>query len=262
MTQKIKTVLVTGASRGIGRGIAVALAGAGYSVAVNYAGNRSAAEETVQLCRAAGRLEGQAFASFQADISIPDDRSRLLSAVTGHFGEFHGLINNAGVAPEQRLDLLSLTEESLDRLNSINLKGPLFLTQETANLWLENSRGPDDVRNIIFITSVSSTMVSLNRGDYCITKAGLSMSVQLFARRLADENISVFEIRPGIIRTDMTSAVQEKYDTLIGDGLVPQRRWGLPEDIGKAAASLMSGSFAYSTGSVIHVDGGLHIPLL
>ena len=262
MKSEVKTVLVTGASRGIGRGIAIALSFAGFSVAINYAGNKSAAEETRQMCYSAKKTSGQDFAVFQADISKSEDRTRLINQVIGHFGDFHGLVNNAGVAPEKRLDLLSLSEESLDRLYSVNLKGPLFLTQEVSNLWLERERSIGDIRNIIFISSVSSTMTSLNRGDYCITKAGLSMSVQLFARRLAKERISVFEIRPGIIRTDMTGGVQEKYDGLIQDGLVPQKRWGEAEDVGKAAAALLSGGFAYSTGSVIHVDGGLHIPTL
>ncbi len=253
-------VLVTGGSRGIGRGIAVQLASAGFSVAVNFAGNRAAAEETVKICRNNAQNTEQQFDLFQADISLAEDRERLIDEVAARFGKLRGLVNNAGVAPLERGDLLDLKEESLDRLIGINLKGAFFLTQSVARRWTgEEEPGG---RNIVFITSVSSEMVSVNRGDYCMTKSALSMAVQLYARRLAAEGIGVFEIRPGIIRTDMTAGVQEKYDRLIAEGLVPQKRWGTPEDIGTAVASLMRGDFGYATGSVIHLDGGLHIPEL
>ncbi len=257
-----KTVLVTGSSRGIGRGIALEMAGRGFNVAVNYSGNKEAAAETLALCRERAQSEDQVFKAFQADISIREHRTRLLQEVIEGFGDFHGLINNAGVAPKERLDLLEMGEESFDRLMTINLKGAFFLTQEVSRYWLSKDSFRKDFRSIVFVTSVSSEMISINRGEYCIAKTGLSMSAKLFARRLAAENIGVYEIRPGIIQTDMTGGVKDKYDKLISDGLVPQRRWGFPDDIGRAAASLVQGDFAYSTGSVIHVDGGLHIPEL
>ena len=256
-----KTILVTGSSRGIGRGIALELASQGYNVAVNYAGNAAAADESLRLCREAAASPDQDFAAFQGDISNAAHRKALIKDIISHFGDFHGLINNAGVAPKERLDLLEMKEESFDRLINTNLKGSLFLSQEAVKHWmgLPKDRG---FRSLIFITSVSSEMVSLNRGEYCIAKSGLSMTAQLFARRLAPENIGVYELRPGIIQTDMTGTVKEKYDKLIAEGLVPQKRWGQAEDLGKAAASLVKGDFAYSPGSVIHVDGGLHIPEL
>ncbi len=262
MSTAAPTILVTGASRGIGRGIALKLASAGFSVAVNYAGNRQAAKETIELCRQIASNSNQEFDLFQADISLSENREQLISDVIERFGDFQGLVNNAGVAPLERGDLLNLKEESLDRLIGINLKGAFFLTQSVALRWTGDKKENTTGRNIVFITSVSAEMVSVNRGDYCMTKSALSMAVQLYARRLAAEGIGVFEIRPGIIRTDMTAGVQEKYDRLIGEGLVPQRRWGTPEDIGRTVAALMSGDFGYATGSVIHVDGGLHIPEL
>ena len=257
-----KTVLVTGSSRGIGRGIAIEMAGRGFNVAVNYSGNRDAASETLELCREKALDSDQVFKAFQADISIKEDRSRLLEEVIDAFGDFHSLVNNAGVAPKERLDLLEMSEESFDRLMTINLKGAFFLSQEVSRYWLSKESFRSDFRSLIFVTSVSSEMVSINRGEYCIAKTGLSMSAKLFARRLAAENIGVYEIRPGIIKTDMTGGVKEKYDKLISGGLVPQKRWGFPSDIGSAAASLVQGDFAYSSGSVINVDGGLHIPEL
>ncbi len=257
-----KTVLVTGSSRGIGRGIAIEMAGRGFNVAVNYSGNRDAASETLELCLEKALDSDQVFKAFQADISIKEDRSRLLEEVIDAFGDFHSLVNNAGVAPKERLDLLEMSEESFDRLMTINLKGAFFLSQEVSRYWLSKESFRSDFRSLIFVTSVSSEMVSINRGEYCIAKTGLSMSAKLFARRLAAENIGVYEIRPGIIKTDMTGGVKEKYDKLISGGLVPQKRWGFPSDIGSAAASLVQGDFAYSSGSVINVDGGLHIPEL
>lgn len=259
---KSRTILVTGSSRGIGRGIAVTLAARGFDVAVNYAGNREAAEETLRLCREASGPGRGRFAAFRGDISSRGDRERLLKEVVNEFGDLHGLVNNAGVAPARRRDILEMEEDSFDRLIDTNLKGSFFLSQAAARHWLSLPPGERGFRSLIFITSVSSEMVSLNRGEYCMAKAGLSMAVSLFASRLAADGIGVYEIRPGIIQTDMTSAVTERYDALISDGLVPQKRWGYPEDIGRAAAALISGEMPYSTGSVIHVDGALHIPSL
>ncbi len=262
MNQIGRNVLVTGASRGIGRGIAVALAAAGHSVAVNCAGNLKAAEETVSICESVKQFDEQKFLIYKADISVKEDRSRMLKDAVNDFGEIHSLVNNAGIAPKNRTDLLQMSEDSLDDLLSVNLKGGFFLTQELSNIWLKQEPESSENRSIIFITSISAETVSLNRGDYCIAKAGLSMTVKLFARRLAEENISVFEVRPGIIMTDMTAGIKDKYEELINHGLVPQRRWGTPEDIGKAVNALVSDNFIYSTGSVINVDGGLHVPEL
>ena len=231
-------------------------------MAVNFAGNAAAADETLRLCREAAVNPDQEFAAFQGDISNSNDRKALIKNVRTRFGDFHGLINNAGVAPKERLDLLDMKEESFDRLIETNLKGSFFLSQEAVRYWMTLPAGDRGFRSLIFISSVSAEMVSLNRGEYCIAKSGLSMTAQLYARRLASENIAVYELRPGIILTDMTGAVKEKYDKQIAEGLVPQKRWGQPEDLGKAASSLVKGDFAYSTGSVIHVDGGLHIPEL
>lgn len=257
-----QTILVTGSGRGIGRGIALTLAERGFSVAVHYAGNRRSAEETLALCRRAAEGGPGRFALFQGDISLREDRRRLLDEVREEMGEIHGLVNNAGIAPKERRDILDMEEDSFDRLMETNLKGTFFLSRELAKEWLARpaeERGP---RSLLFITSVSSEMTSLNRGEYCIAKAGLSMAAGLFSARLAGEGVRVYEIRPGIIRTDMTAGVTEKYDELIRGGLVPQKRWGLPEDIGKTAAALLAGDLPYSTGSVIHVDGGLHMPRL
>jgi 3-oxoacyl-[acyl-carrier protein] reductase len=264
MAMDKKVILVTGSSRGIGRGIAIKLAEKGFDVAVNYAGNKEAAEETLKQCREAALESGHSsrFEAFKGDISDTESRKNLLDAVVLHFGDLHGLVNNAGVAPRERRDILDMTEESFDRLIGTNLKGSFYLSQAVSNYWLSLPSEKRGFRSLIFITSVSAEMVSVNRGEYCMAKAGLSMACKLFARRLADENIGVYEIRPGIILTDMTGAVKGKYDSLIADGLVPQKRWGYPEDIGKAAASLVGGDFSFSTGSVIHVDGALHISAL
>ncbi|QEN08749.1 3-ketoacyl-ACP reductase [Oceanispirochaeta crateris] len=264
MAHKQKVILVTGSSRGIGRGIAQKLAEKGFSVAVNYAGNREAAEETLSLCREAAEKSGHTgkFEAFQGDISDSASRQTLLDSVIRHFGDIHGLVNNAGVAPKERKDILEMTEDSFDRLMGTNLKGSFYMSQLVSKYWMTLPSEERGFRSLIFITSVSAEMVSINRGEYCMAKAGLSMATKLFARRLAEENIGVYELRPGIILTDMTGAVKEKYDSLIAEGLVPQKRWGYPEDIGKAIASLAAEDFPFSTGSVIHVDGGLHISSL
>lgn len=255
-----KTILVTGGSRGIGRGICLSLASNGFSVLINYAENETAALETQQLCIQAAIDPSQSFHILKADVSDTQMRNQLIEQAFTATGSLDGLINNAGVAPLQRADLLDMSEESFDRLMHINLRGPVFLTQQIAKRWKEADSLQG--KTIIFITSVSANMVSVNRAEYCISKAGLGMASSLFAARLAGEGALVYEIRPGIIKTDMTCAVQQKYDTLVEQGIVPQMRWGLPEDIGRTVNSLMQGGMPFSTGTVITVDGGLSISRL
>jgi NAD(P)-dependent dehydrogenase (short-subunit alcohol dehydrogenase family) len=254
------SALITGASRGIGRGIAITLAKAGtHDIMVNYAGNEAAAKECQALCLEAGagkiRVE-----ICQGDISVEADRQRLLGAVKSAFGRLDLLVNNAGVAPNVRADLLDAGEESFDRLITINLKGPYFLTQAAAKWMIESPEAFP--RAIVNVTSISAYTASVNRGDYCIAKAGLSMMTKLFAARLAEYRIGVFEIRPGVIETDMTGPVKEKYDKLFAEGLTPINRWGRPDDIGRAVVAVSSGAFSYSTGEVINVDGGFHLRVL
>lgn len=261
MSTSSPVVLVTGAGRGIGRGVAVQLAAAGYSVGVNYRSNAEAAEATVEECRSYAAHKEQLFFALQGDVGEKESRNSLVEHTLSLFGRIDGLVNNAGVAPLERNDIVDATEESFERLMRINLQGPYFLTQKVVNYWLQAK--PKALLSggfkVVFVTSISADTVSLNRGEYCVSKAGAAMAVQLWARRLAGKNVQVYEVRPGIIETDMTKGVKQKYDPLIADGMVPQRRWGYPEDIGKAVRSLIEGDMAFSTGSVIHVDGGFHI---
>jgi NAD(P)-dependent dehydrogenase (short-subunit alcohol dehydrogenase family) len=252
-----KNALVTGASRGIGRGIAIELARAGWRVALNYAGNAAAAAEAVALVEQNG---GTAFA-VQGDIAQADDRTRLVEETISRCGRIDLLVNNAGIAPAVRADLLEATEESFDRLCAVNLKGPFFLTQQVARKMLKQDRDAEGFRGrIVNITSISVYAASVNRGDYCMVKAGLAMMTKLFADRLANDGINVYEIRPGVIATDMTAAVKEKYDRLILEqGLTPLRRWGRPEDIGRAVRAIAEDRFPFSTGAVFDVDGGFHL---
>jgi len=259
--------LITGASRGIGRGIALELAKSGHDLVVNFAGNEAAARQTAADCIAAANAVGRVVRAeiCQADISRAEDRLRLVEFALKAFGRIDLLVNNAGVAPAERTDLLAASEDSFDRLIGINTKGPFFLTQLVARQMIEQTPHPNAAaRNpaIVTITSVSAYTASVNRGDYCISKAGLSMLTSLFAARLAGHGIGVFEIRPGIIATDMTGPVKEKYDQLIAGGLTPIQRWGTPADVGKAVAAIASGAFPFSTGDVINVDGGFHLRTL
>lgn len=248
------TALVTGSSRGIGRGIALQLAEDGWHVVVNYCGNQQAAEETCAAVREAG---GQAI-PVRGDISKAEDRQGLLAATLEWTGSIELLVNNAGIAPTVRADILEADEDSFDTLITVNLKGPYFLTQAVARQMLQQpERG-----QIINISSLSAYAASVNRGDYCISKAGLGMMTSLFAARLADDGIRVYEVRPGVIATDMTGAVKEKYDALIANGLSPIKRWGQPEDIGRAVRAIARGDFPFSTGEVINVDGGFHMKVL
>jgi 3-oxoacyl-[acyl-carrier protein] reductase len=257
--------LITGASRGIGRGIALELARLGHDLIINFAGNTVAAEQTAGDCLSIAQAGGKTIRAeiCQADISVSADRQKLIEFTKVKFGRLDLLVNNAGVAPEVRADILEASEESFDRLIAINVKGPYFLTQLAAKWMLENvaqQASPGTRRpKIITVSSVSAYTASTNRGDYCVSKAALSMLTPLFASRLAEHGINVFEIRPGIIATDMTGPVKEKYDKLIADGLTPIQRWGTPEDIGKAVAAIAQDLLPFSTGEVINVDGGFHL---
>lgn len=251
--------LVTGASRGIGRSIALALAGAGYDVVVNYASNHEAARHVVEEVHRLGRRS----LAVQADISKADQRRRLVERALEQFHRIALLVNNAGIAPRQRVDILEAGEESFDEVLAVNLKGPYFLTQLVARSMIEAKRqDPTFQPRIVTITSVSATASSPNRGEYCVAKAGLSMMNRLFAHRLAEYGIPVLEIRPGIIDTDMTGPVRERYDRLIDEGMVPFRRWGSGEDVARLVVAVALGHLDFSTGSCIYVDGGLHIPRL
>ncbi len=254
-----RVALVTGGTRGIGLGVARALAADGFDLAL--CGVREEAEVSAAL--EAVRAAGASAAYFRADLGERAARARLVEAVRERFPRLHVLVNNAGVAPRERADILDASEESFERLLRTNLQGPYFLTQAVARFMLEQKRSdPAWSGCIVNVTSMSAAVASTNRGEYCVSKAGLAMASRLWAVRLAGEGIPVYEVRPGIIRTDMTAAVAEKYDRLIGEGLIPQGRWGEPEDVGRVVAALARGDAAYSTGSVIDVDGGLTIPRL
>lgn len=257
-------VVVTGSSRGIGKAVALQLAKAGYAVAITYAGNKAAAEETVKECYALAPHKDIPFSAFQLDVGSKESRSTLVDAVYKHFGSIDALVNNAGMAPRIRADITEASEESFEEIIATNLQGPYFLTQAVAKRWLA-SMEPSKIesgRKVVFVTSVSAQTVSVNRGDYCISKAGLSMAASLWAARLAPDGIQVYEVRPGIVATDMTAKVKEKYDHLIAEGLIPQNRWGSGEDTAKAVEAILGGALAYSTGTIIHTDGGMHIPQL
>jgi NAD(P)-dependent dehydrogenase (short-subunit alcohol dehydrogenase family) len=257
--------LITGASRGIGRGIALELAKAGWDLAINFAGNAAAAKQTAKDCASLAKMNGQTIRAevCQADISVAADRRKLIDFTRDTFHRLDLLVNNAGVAPQVRADILEAGEESFDRLININVKGPYFLTQLAARWMIEqqHARGASSsvAPQIVTISSVSAYTASTNRGDYCVAKAALSMLTPLFATRLAEHGIRVYEIRPGIIATDMTDAVKDKYDRLIADGLTPIKRWGSPEDIGKAIVAIAQGLLPFSTGEVVNVDGGFHL---
>lgn len=254
-----KVAFVTGGSRGIGLGIAEHLARNGFDLAIN--GVRE--EESVREVLSHLQGMGAEVIYCQGDIASREAREVMLSKIKNHFGRLHVLVNNAGVAPKERRDILEATEESFQYVLSTNLQGAYFLTQGAANwMIMQKNTQADFWGCIVNVSSISATVVSVNRGEYCIAKAGLSMATQLFAARLGEFNIPVYEVRPGVIKTDMTAGVTEKYDRLIEGGLCVQKRWGFPDDVGKAVAALAKGDFAYSTGQVIMVDGGLTMPRL
>lgn len=251
-----RLALVTGAGRGIGRGIALALGRRGWFTVVNFRSNQEAADETVR----AVRREGGEAVAVQADVSLTEDRKRLVETIFDHYGRIDLLVNNAGMAPRQRLDILETTEASYDEVMATNLKGPFFLTQLVARqmIALLQSNSISEKPMIIDIGSISAYTSSPNRPEYCISKAGFGMMTLLFADALAKYGIPVYEIRPGIIETDMTAGVTTKYDALIAGGVTPIQRWGQPEDVGKAVIALTEGWFPFSTGEVFNVDGGFH----
>jgi NAD(P)-dependent dehydrogenase (short-subunit alcohol dehydrogenase family) len=262
--------LITGASRGIGRGIALELARLGYDLLINFARNETAAAQAAADCRQAAQAAGREIRAQcrRADIAVAAEREDLVGFAQAAFGHVDLLVNNAGVAPAARADILEATEDSFDRLIATNLKGPYFLTQRIAR-WMIGDRDrrkreplPHPAEKIIFVSSISAYTASVNRGDYCVTKAGVSMLTRLFAARLAGHGIGVYEVRPGIIATDMTGPVKDKYDALIAGGLTPIRRWGTPEDVGKAVSAIAQGLLPFSTGEVINVDGGFHLRTL
>ncbi|MGI6100252.1 MAG: 3-ketoacyl-ACP reductase [Lentisphaerae bacterium] len=251
--------LITGGSRGIGLGCALALAREGYDLAIAGRRPESDCREALDSLRAAGA--GVIYAV--CNVADRAAREALMAAVRTHYGRLNVLVNNAGMAPRERRDILEADEASFEELLRVNLMGPYFLTQAAAK-WMIAQREADAAFRgcIINVSSISATAVSLNRGEYCVSKAGVSMATQLWAARLAGYGLPVYEIRPGIIATDMTAGVRERYDKLIADGLVPERRWGTPGDIGRTVAALARGDLAYATGQVINMDGGLSIPRL
>jgi NAD(P)-dependent dehydrogenase (short-subunit alcohol dehydrogenase family) len=251
--------LVTGSRRGIGLGIARELAAQGFKVIVNSTSDPEAAANALDSLKTFGVECGYV----QADISDGHDRANLVSEIKKQYGRLDVLVNNAGVAPLVREDILIASEESFDRLMRINLKGPYFLTQAIANWMIAQKRANPDLRpKIINISSVSAFTASPSRGEYCVSKAGVSMMTALYAARLAEYGIGVFEIRPGVISTDMTAKVKDHYDELYAQGFTPINRWGYPEDIGRAVSAVALDHFPFSTGEVIHVDGGFHLRTL
>lgn len=254
-----QVALVTGGSRGIGLGIVEQLAMQGFYLAINGVRQEESVRDVIENIKALGAD----VIYCQGNIALGQDRKRIIHQVKTHFGRLNILVNNTGIAPKERQDILNASEESFDEVLSVNLKGNYFLTQEVANWMIEQKHAdPEFFGCIINVSSISATVASVNRGEYCISKAGISMATQLFAVRLGEFNISVYEVRPGVIDTDMTSGVKEKYDALIANGLCVQQRWGQPEDVGKVIGALATGSFPYSTGQVFMVDGGLTIPRL
>jgi NAD(P)-dependent dehydrogenase (short-subunit alcohol dehydrogenase family) len=255
--------IVTGGSRGIGRAIALDLAKLGFDLAISHfdltAGGRpdsAPARKAVQQLEAAGAV----CEALRADIADAEDRKNLIELARERFGRCDMLVNNAGMAPDERADILDAKEASFDRVLAVNLKGPYFLTQTTAKWMVDQAkRFPDRRYRIVNVSSISAYTSSPSRGEYCISKAAVSMMTKLYADRLAEYGIGVFEIRPGIIDTDMTKPVKGKYDKLIAEGLTPIKRWGLPEDVARAVGAIAEGRLDFSTGQVINVDGGFHL---
>ncbi len=251
-----RTALITGGTRGIGLGIAKSLAAKGYDLAVNGVRKKEEVEDVLGLLASLGA----SVIYCPGDVGNAADRQRIVATAWQELGRIDVLVNNAGVAPRKRVDILELDEEGFDYVVNINLKGTFFLSQLVARRMVSQRRADPEYKPcIITITSVSASVASTNRGEYCMAKAGLAMMTKLFAARLGEENIPVYEIRPGIIETDMTAAVKEKYDKLIEGGLTVEKRWGTPADIGAIVLVLAEGGIPYSTGQVIHADGGMGV---
>lgn len=249
-----RVALVTGGSRGIGYGVAQELAKSGFDVVIN---GRREASDVADAIKGLESL-GAKVLYCKCDVASRADHASMLASIKQTFGRLDVLVNNAGVAPDVRADILEAGEESFDRLIKINLRGPYFLTQSAAKWMVEQRQADAAFKGVIVnVSSVSATVASVNRGDYCISKAGVAMATQLWAVRLAEFGIDVFEVRPGIIATDMTSGVTEKYDKLIAGGLTLDKRWGTPQDVGRAVSVLARGDLSYATGQVLLVDGGL-----
>lgn len=254
-----KVALITGGSRGIGLGIAIELAKGGFQLAINGVRNEI---DVVPVLDELKRF-GTDVIYVQGDVSRKQDRQKIFDETMAKCGQIHVLVNNAGIAPRQRLDILKATEESFEEVIRTNLQGPYFLTQLVANqMVFQKQKAPGQFCCIINVSSISATVASINRGEYCISKAGIAMATKLWAARLGEFDIPVYEIQPGVIQTDMTAGVQEKYDRLFEQGLSVQKRWGTPEDVGKVAAAMASQDLPYSTGQVIQVDGGMTIQRL
>lgn len=266
--------LITGASRGIGRGIALELAKTGHDLVVNFAGNADGARATAADCVAAAKSAGKTIRAeiCQGDVGRAADRERLIAFTREQFGRLDLLVNNAGITSIGRRDILEAREDEFDALMAINLKGPYFLSQLAANWMIELGKAADfrpqtsdsSPRSgyrpkIVIVSSISGYAVSTNRGDYCMAKAALGMMTKLYATRLADHGINVYEVCPGVIASDMTAPVKEKYDKLFAEGLAPIRRWGTPEDVGRAITAIALDYLPYSTGETINVDGGFHV---
>lgn len=258
-TSSRPVALVTGGTRGIGLGIARCLAKEGFDLAVNGMREASAVADAISELTQLGAKTVYC----RGNLGVSADRKKMIEDVRQQFGRLHVLVNNAGMAPRERRDILEATEESFDEVISTNLKGTYFLSQLAANWMIAQKKENSSFAGMIInVSSISATVASVNRGEYCVSKAGMSMATQLFAARLGEFDIPVYEVRPGVINTDMTSGVKEKYDKLIDGGLTVQKRWGQPDDVGKVVAALATGRFPYSTGQVIMVDGGLTIPRL
>jgi len=254
-----KLAFITGGTRGIGLGTARELAKAGFNLALNGLRDETHVKPVlVELSKF-----GVEVTYFKGNISKSSDRKQMVEKIINRFGKINILINNAGIAPTERKDILDATEESFENVLNVNLQGPYFLTQLVAKEMIDQKKLlPDEFFCIINISSVSAIMASVNRGEYCISKAGIAMATKLWATRLGEFDIPVYEIQPGIIRTDMTIDVQEKYDCLFRNGLAVQSRWGTPEDVGKVAVAMAIGSMPYSTGQVVSVDGGISVSRL
>jgi NAD(P)-dependent dehydrogenase (short-subunit alcohol dehydrogenase family) len=263
--EKFKVALITGSTHGIGKAIAIKLANERLNVVLNGTSTKKLPSEYLEKLTEIYKNElNEKFLFIQADISNKEDRKKIIHNIKEKFARIDVLINNAGIAPSERKDILEANEESFERVIKINLQGPYFLTQEVAKWMISlRERFGNDYRPIIInISSISSFMASLNRGEYCISKAGMSMMTKLYAIRLSEYNIPVFEIQPGIILTRMTEPVKEKYDEFIQEGLIPMNRWGYPKDVAKVVLSIIQGALPYSTGDIVHIDGGFHLQKL